>query len=479
MKLLGTLFLGIVVLFYSSENSQLEKIKAIGELRVITRHGPTTYYEGPNGKTGLEYELAKRFAQALGVNLQLLVADNFDEIWQQLNTQQVHFAAAGLAISMARKASVRFGPSYQEIAQQLVYRRDHATKKTLADFTAQRPLLVIAESNSVSSLRELTKDYPELRWTELSDIEPTELLEQVWEKEQQYALLDSTEVSQMRRFYPELEVGLELPKQQIAWAFPQTADGDNSLYLAAVEFFRQLEETGELEQLIERYYGHLDKVEDFNHINFRAFHNHIKTHLPKYQEYFQAVASNYELEWQLLAAIGYQESQWEPSAVSVTGVRGLMMLTQTTAQEMGVKNREDPFESIEGGAKYFVWLKKQISKKIPEPDRTWFTLAAYNVGLGHLLDAREITAQLGDNSERWVDVKKHLPKLADSTWYEQTKYGQARGNEPVQFVKNVRRFYEILVRLDSDLPKPSATSLLNTSSLSEQFLSPISTIAKN
>jgi len=470
MKVLGTLFLGILVFFYSSEESLLDKIKERGELRVVTRHGLSTYYDGPNGKAGLEYELAKRFADTLGVKLRLLVSDNFDEILQQVASQHVHLAAAGLSTDETNQSLIRFGPHYQTITQQLIYRRDFRKPPTqLTAFNDEHQLTVVASSNSVHYLKQLKNQYPNLIWQEIRDIKPSELLEQVWEKQIPYAVVDSNEVTQMRRFYPELAVGLQLPVQQkLAWAFPRS-NGDNTLYLEAIQFFNSLERSGELEKLIERYYGHLDDVKNFNFINFRAFHRHIKTRLPKYQAHFEKMGEDYQLDWRLLAAVGYQESQWNPEAVSMTGVRGLMMLTQATAEEMGVTNREDPFESIKGGTKYLVWLKKQIINEITEPDRTWFTLSAYNVGLGHLRDAQLLTKQLKGNPKHWVDVKEHLPKLSDPYWYEQTQYGHARGHEPVQFVKNIRRFYDILVRLFPLSPKNANQALPQTSLLSEQL----------
>jgi membrane-bound lytic murein transglycosylase F len=469
MKILGTLFLGVVLFFYSAEPPLLEQIKKQGELRVITRYGPTTYYEGANGATGLEYELAQRFAEELNVKLRLIIADNFTDILQQVIDQKVHFAAAGLTVTPTRKTNVRFAPRYQEIKPQVVYHRDTAPPpQDLADWNRDYRLHVVAGGNQLDILQRLKSNYPQLQWQAETDLEPSELLERVWEQEIPYALVGSNEIVQMRRFYPELAIGLVLPEtqpQSLAWAFSRSNKNDN-LYLAAIQFFNRLQQSGELEQLTERYYGHLDKMEQFNAVNIRYFHRHIKERLPNYRSYFEMIAARYRLDWRLLAAIGYQESRWNPNAVSATGVRGLMMLTQATAREMGVTNRQDPLESVEGAAKYLLAIKKRLSKTIPEPDRTWLTLAAYNVGPQHLKDARRLTKQLGDSPHYWVDVKKHLPKLAQARWYKQTKYGYARGYEPVQFVKNVRRFYDILVRLDAQ-PKPTETSSSPPQLLSE------------
>ena len=173
---------------------------------------------------------------------------------------------------------------------------------------------------------------------------------------------------------------------------------------------------------------------------------------------FKQAADKYELDWKLLAAIGYQESHWDPEAVSPTGVKGLMMLTQVTADSMGVDNREDPKQSIPAGARYFKRLHKRL-KSIQEPDRTWFALAAYNVGYGHLLDARRIVRRQGGNPDRWVDIKEALPLLAQRKWFSQVPHGYARGWEPVQYVSNVRNYLGTLNWLTLDqrfdgMPEP-------------------------
>ncbi len=469
MKFLTILFLGLVQLFYSSQTPLLDQVKARGELRVVTRHGPTTYYRGPEGEAGLEYDLAKSFAEELGVELHIVVADNFNDILQKVASHEVDLATAGLTINDERKSLVRFAPEYQEVYQQVVYRQGTPLPpNNLAEFDENYKLTIVAGSGQSHFLKRLKENYPQLVWEEISEVDPSELLEQVWEGEIRYTLVNSNEVAQMRRFYPELEVGLEFdkPPQKLAWAFPRVAV-DDSLYMAAIQFFTRLQRSGKLEQLLERYYGHIDEGEHFDYVNLRDFHRYCEERLPKYRNFFEKVASRYHLDWRFLAAVGYEESQWHPSAVSHTGVRGIMMLTKTTAQEMGVTNRDDPYQSIEGGTRYFLAIRDRIPKDILEPDRTWFALAAYNVGLGHLRDAVKLTEIQGDNPSRWIDVKRHLPKLSDEYWYKQTQHGQARGYEPVKFVKSVRRFYDMLVRL---YPQPEMVSVPPQSVPSPQSL---------
>jgi membrane-bound lytic murein transglycosylase F len=150
------------------------------------------------------------------------------------------------------------------------------------------------------------------------------------------------------------------------------------------------------------------------------------------------------IDWRLLAAIGYQESHWRSHAVSPTGVRGIMMLTQATAKYVDIENRMDPESSINGGARFYARQTERLPDTVSEPDRTWMALAAYNVGYNHLKDARQIVEWQGGDPDTWVDMSKALPLLARQKWYSRVQYGYARGWEPVLYVNNIRRYYNIM-----------------------------------
>jgi membrane-bound lytic murein transglycosylase F len=211
-----------------------------------------------------------------------------------------------------------------------------------------------------------------------------------------------------------------------------------------IEFFGEAHQNGTLSALDDKYYGH---IETFNYVETRTFIKAVESTLPKYQALFQRHAQ--DIDWRLLAAISYQESHWNPTARSYTGVRGMMMLTLATAKQMGIKSRLDTEQSIRGGAKYFKRMIAMMPDRIPSPDRIWFALASYNVGFGHLNDARIITQQQGGDPDRWVEVKKRLPLLQQKKYYKNTKHGYARGEEPVHYVDNIRRFYDTLRWLDN------------------------------
>lgn len=437
--------------------SILEQVVASGELKVLTRNSPTTYYEGADGPAGLEYDLAKMFADQLGVKLTLIVPDTFSDLLNEIKNGHAHIAAAGLSITDSRKEVLKFGPSYQEVTEQLVYNINHDRPKNLGD-TKNGLLEVVAESSHHDTLIDEQSRYPDLTWKSNNHLESEELLQLVSEEIIDYTIADSNELALNQRFLINLRAAFDIGSvKQLAWAFPK--NDDHSLHAAAVKFFEFIKQNGELTRLIERAYGHTG---NFDYVGTLYFRRHIESRLPQYQKMFEQAAEINDLDWQLLAAIGYQESHWDPKAISPTGVRGIMMLTQATAAQMGIKNRLKPKSSIDGGARYFAARLASIQDDIEEPDKTWMALAAYNVGAGHLEDARIITEQMGNDPNKWIDVKQALPLLAKRKWYKKTKHGYARGWEPVRYVENIRSYYDILrwVNGKNDVTEPQALSIL-------------------
>jgi len=436
-----------VLALSSGSRHDYDDVIEAGVLKIITRNSPTTYYQDKDQVSGFEYELASMFADYLGVKLEVQVADSLDDLITQVEVGNVAFAAAGLTVTPERAERIQFSSSYLDVNQKLVYR---ISQKRPKDITALigKTLVVTAHSSHAQYLRERQKTMPNLSWIERDDAEVSELVQMVENGEIDYTIVDSNEFEALAGFYPNVKSAIDLGEtQELAWAFSQYTD--NTLLNKSREFFQSIRETGLLSQLEERYYGHLRQIDNVGTLTFLA---QAESRLHKYQETFEKEAENHELDWRLLAAIGYQESHWKPNARSRTGVRGLMMLTRTTAKEMGVKNRLNPEQSIKGGSAYFAKLKSRF-QDIAEPDRTWIALAAYNVGYGHVKDAQLLTKQQGGNPDRWMDVKETLPLLTQKKYYKKTKHGYARGYEPVEYVQNIRRFYDLLVWREQ--PEPS------------------------
>ena len=440
----GLLAIGILLMLGGCgeelKPSVLEQAKAEGELRVITRNSPATYFQDRNGDTGFEYELAKRFATDLGLELKIETADNLGSLFASLGRANGPvLAAAGLVETPGRQNQARFSIPYLEVTPQIVYRQGQQRPTKTEDLVGKR-ILVLAGSSHAEHLAALKQEMPELAFEESDAVEVVDLLRMVDEGQIDLTLVDSNELAMNQVYFPNVRVAFDLgDANRMRWA---VAPGDDdSLLQEANAFLQRAEANGTLQRLKERYYGHVDVL---GYVGAYTFAQHLQKRLPRYEQMFRQAGRSHQVDWRLLAAMGYHESLWQPGATSKTGVRGLMMLTQRTAQSVGVSNRLDPKQSIEGGARYFIQVHSQLPESIREPDRTWFALAAYNIGGGHLEDARRLTEAEGLDPNKWLDVQKILPRLAQKQWYSKTRYGYARGGEPVHFVRNIRRYYDIL-----------------------------------
>ncbi|WP_293749669.1 membrane-bound lytic murein transglycosylase MltF [uncultured Paraglaciecola sp.] len=444
----------------TKQSSSLGDVLDSGVLKVGTTYGLTTYYNGPTGPIGFEYELAEGFATYLGVKLEVFPYYNLDDLFPQLTDAHLDLIAAGISVSPERYQKFKFGPGYQRVSEKLVFKQGNEWPRAIKDLKGE--LVIAAGSSHHDSLLRLQLENEQLSWQETDDSDMEELLEMVLNEELDYTIADSNILALMRRRYPELSIGFSIsPEQDVAWAVNKQRD--DSLLAALIEYFGIIQNNGTLAALEDKYFGH---VRQFNYVDTREFIKSSRKVLPKFKPWF--VQYSGDLDWRLLAAMSYQESHWRPRAKSVTGVRGMMMLTLATAKELGIVSRLDPEQSIKGGAKYLTKLLKRIPDRITHPDRLWFALASYNVGLGHLEDARVLTERQGANPDMWVDVKIRLLQLRQKKHYKTTRYGYARGNEAVAYVDNIRRYYDTLVWLDEQQPQ-----ILQPEVTPEETLAPI------
>ncbi|WP_017445626.1 membrane-bound lytic murein transglycosylase MltF [Gayadomonas joobiniege] len=420
-----------------SDKTQIEKIKQAGVLKVGTIYGSSTYYLAADGAAGFEYELAKAFADRLEVKLEVTPVYDLHELFDLLDNHKVDVLAAGITASEQRKNRYRFAPAYQNISEKLVYKQGAERPRDWSDLSGN--LIVTEKSSHLNLLKKMAPDT--LNWSETSNKDSEELIQMVLNGELDYTIVDSNLLAVNRRIYPELAIGFTIrDEQQQAWAFNKAPD--DSLYAELIRFFGEYRSSGKYAHLEDKYFGH---VRDFDYVDTRVFIRAIADVLPKYRPWFEQYAEEYNLDWKLLAAQSYQESHWNPKARSPTGVRGIMMLTRPTAKQMQVTNRLEPEQNIRGGARYLSSLHQRIPARITEPDRTWFALAAYNIGLGHLEDARRIAQGAGADPDKWHQVKKYLPLLQKKRYYKHTRYGYARGTEAVNYVENIRRYHDSLV----------------------------------
>ena len=406
---------------------------------------------GPEGE--LERELARLFAEQLHVTLETVPLPQ-DEVLTALRKHQAQLAAVPLR-SGSNPAALLFGPSYQSVRELVVCNGDKARIKNLAEL-AGRKLAVTAGSAHEVALREALANLPSLQWQTYHDLTTIDLLAEVGEGTLDCAAANELQFADARNYHSNLVAELDIAApSKLAWGFPEDADPD--LLKQVQIFFDGIQQDGTLHRLLDRYYGHNNRLRKRD---AAAFITGINTVLPHFRRMFEEAATLTGEDWRLLAALAYQESQWNPLATSYTNVRGMMMLTGDTADRMEVSNRLDARESIRAGAEYLQLLKEQMPDHIPEPDRTWLALAAYNQGYSHLEDARILTKRAGLNPDSWSDVKKWMPLLNQPKFYSTLKHGYARGGEAVILVESIRSYYDMLKRLEPGQPSavPEETS---------------------
>ena len=420
------------------EPRTLDEIRARGELRVVTVNSPTSYYLGTHGAEGLEFALTRAFAKELGVTLVITPVANVAAMQAELASKRADIAAAQLTADSTWSRAGDAAEPYEQIEQLVVYRRGENRPRGTLQIESAR-LAVRAGSPQEQILQKLKSTVaPSLEWvaTAPSSADP---LEDVDSGQANYAIVDAREYSFARHLYPNVSIGFTLPASRPAqWIVRK---GAPDLREAVNTFFQTLASDGKLALLAGQASGDARRFEYEESLRFQE---HIAERLGQFRQWFEEASAKTGIDWRLLAAIGYQESKWNPTAESADGALGVMMLTADTAEAMGVTDRTNPQQSIFAGARYFAEVREKIPARIPEPDRTWFAVASYNVGFGHLEDARVLAQSRGKDPDSWKDVREHLPLLAQERWYMQAKRGYARGWEPVQFVDRVQRFLTLL-----------------------------------
>lgn len=425
--------------WFGKPENRIAAIQERGELRVSTVLSPLTYGNFNDKDIGLDYELAQQFADYLGVKLKITVRQNISQLFDDLDHGNADMLAAGLVYNSERSKNYQPGPTYYSVSQQMVYRVGNTRPRNLSNISADQ-LTVAPGQVVISDLQNLKETkYPDLSWTVDEKRGSVDLMQAVIDGKLDYTIADSVAIGLFQRVHPELAVALDITDEQpVTWFSLQ--DDDNTLSAAMLDFFNNINEDGTLARLEEKYLGHGD---DFDYVDTRSFLRAVDNVLPDLQPLFEKYAS--EIDWKLLAAISYQESHWDPQATSPTGVRGLMMLTKNTAQSLGLTDRTDAEQSISGGMRYIQDMMTKVPESVPQEERIWFALAAYNMGYAHMLDARALTAKQKGNPDSWADVKQRLPLLSQKPWYSKLTYGYARGHEAYTYVENIRKYQISLV----------------------------------
>ena len=407
------------------------------DLVVLTTPGLLTYKTDENNQvSGLEHDLVEAFAQELGVAVKYLVVSP-EEIEAQLTNDKAHLAAAWLSPPDNRK--IKATPTIRYTSDVIIQHEASLPVQDKEELNG-KTVHVISGSRQANTLHALQQSLPGLQIIEENDPDIFKLLERLGERRIRYVAIDSALVEIANQIIPSLQATLTLmPDQPIVWLFGEKPNAE--LEARANAFALRIQHDGTLARLDDRYFGHTHRL---NQADIVRFLGEIETTLPKFRKSFHAAEALTGIDWRLIAAVAYHESHWDPNATSYTNVRGIMMLTEETADRLEVSNRLDASESILAGARYIDLLKEALPDEVDEPDRTWLALAAYNIGPGHFNNARLLAKQLKADPNSWYEMKSILPKLAQPKYLQQLKISRARGGEAVILVENIRSYYDIL-----------------------------------
>lgn len=445
-----------------SEENHYTALKERGALIVGTINNPVSYFINAEGQAGLEYDLSKAFADYLSVDLEIKVFDNTEDLLIALENHDIDIAAANLLYHPQKLEKFQLGPAYYSASWQLVYRKGETRPNSLQQL---KGTLAVTDSSDLNAiLAERKEKSPQLTWQVKNRQTQESLLLQVAEGKIDYTIANSVDVSAIQQIKPQIAVAFDLTDEAtVHWYLPNSSY--NELQAALLDFMNSALENGLIARVEEKYFNHFAK---FDYVDMRSYTQAIEKILPKYTALFEKYKGN--LDWRLLAAVAYQESHWDENATSPTGVRGIMMLTKATADRMKITNRTDAEQSIKAGSEYLHWLISQVPDSIPQEDRIWFALAGYNMGLGHMLDARRLTKNLGGDPDNWLDVKKNLPLLAEKRYYSNLKYGYARGYEAFQYVENIRRYMNSIINYHRVQEEQNAQKISSDSSISDHIV---------
>ena len=434
----------------------LSGLKEHRRLRMITRNNPMTYFIFRGLQVGFEYELMKKFASQHDLRLEIVIPDSHAELLSYLNEGKGDVVAAAMTIIPERQAQAAFTRPYNEVSELVVVRADEDSINSLQDLVG-RPIHVRASSSFYTTLMALRDS---LEGIEIAlvpdDVETEEILVGVEEGVYDITMCDSNLLDVERAYGRQLKAAFSVKPAELGWAVRK----DNTDLLEALnEYIRQ--EKGGLffNMMKKRYFENtrtIAKAKDSMRVDLSG-------QLSPYDDLTKKYASQYGLDWRLITAQMYQESKFDPKAVSWVGAQGLMQVMPSTGEQLGFIDLHEPAVGIHAGVKYMYQLINRFDHKLPMEERLRFALASYNVGYGHVLDARRLAREMRWDANRWFgNVEKAMRLLSQPEYYERARYGFCRGGQPVHYVENIQRFYDAYVEVLNTAVPPTSTRPLSS-----------------
>lgn len=423
---------------YLNEAGSLQRVQQKREIVVLTTRTPLVYYRSRSGETGgIDHDLLENFAKSFGLKLRYKLYPNENAVMVALRQGEGDLAAARLRPPDTDQGFL-VGPSYADSHLSL-FCRSSLQIENIHDLAGKK-VWMFERDNLADFSRRLIQFVPLVNLEMRPDDKVLSLIQSVQQGKADCAIVEQDAGLFAARYNPAVEMVSPLSENfSLNWLL--TPD-NHDLWILMQAWFQQASRNDEIMRVMDRYRMY---IEELDRSDLRGFRHNIREALPEYRSVFQSAAREHRLPWQLVAAVAYQESHWDPHARSFTGVRGLMQLTMDTAEHLGIADRTDPVQSIWGGAKYLRYLLNKVPRSINSKDRMALALAAYNVGYAHLRDAQKLAIRLGYNPYSWRHLREVLPLLSEDRYAQQLEYGSARGSEAVSFVERVKSFYNYMI----------------------------------
>jgi len=431
----------------------LEKVKKRGSLIAVMDFNSTNYFIYRGEPMGYQYELLKLLADHLDVKLDVIPENDVDKNFEMLRVNQCDIIAINLAITKERSQIIDYTIPHSQTHQVLVQRKPDNWKTLRKDKLesklirnqldlAQKVVYVQKGTSYAQRIKNLSDEIGDnIIIIEKADLEVEELIELVANGEIDYTITDENVAMVNQIYYPNLDVktAVSFP-QNLAWGLRK---GDSEFKKEVDKWLLNFKKTRKYTNIYNKYFKNPRSVR----IVESDFYAQSSGKVSVYDDHIKKYSEEIDWDWRLLASLIYQESRFKPHVKSWAGAYGLMQLMPTTAKRFGVNKKSRPEKHIKAGVDFIKWLDDRFENRGIDDDeeKIKFILASYNVGLGHILDARRLAEKNGKNPDVWEDnVDEYILKKSNPKYYNDpvVKYGYCRGSETYNYVYQILDRYE-------------------------------------
>ncbi len=436
----------------------LDEILEDGVLNVLTTYSSTSYFLYRGQPMGYEYELLQRFAKHLGVELNIVISNDIDTMHYALNTGRVDIVAHGMAVTKKRKESFQFS-EYLYLTKQVLVQKKPDNWRKLKWRALENSLIhdaiellddtvsVRANSSYITRLESLSEELGGHIYidTLASDLSTDRIIKMVADGEIKYTVADDNLASINASYYPILDIDVPISfSQRIAWALRKNSPG---LEEALNEWIRMMKKETVYYVIYNKYFKNEKNFRRRESSDLFSINNN---NISPYDDLIKMYADSLGWDWRLMASVIYQESRFNPESESWAGAQGLMQMMPSTAKRFEVEDLTDPQDNLEGGTRLLKLLWNRFDEVPDSIQRIKLTLASYNCGYSHVVDAQKLADEMGVKSDVWDEnLEEMILKLSYPENYNKPiiKYGYVRGIEPVTYIKQIFSRYEHYIQL--------------------------------